>query len=106
MGSIKGLGSQSKASIVVLIGYYFIGIPVGTYLAFGEFKMLLRGVWIGQSAAIGFNMVVYFLLLFVLIDWKKQAEISEERSRKEKEKQETAITMKEDSYKKVDEAIN
>ena len=71
MGSIKGLGSQAKASIVVLIGYYFIGIPLGAYLAFGEFAMLLRGVWIGQASAIRFNMVVYFLLLFVFIDWRK-----------------------------------
>jgi Na+-driven multidrug efflux pump len=57
---------------VSLTGYWFIGIPLGSYLAFGR-DMNLTGVWIGSASAIGFNLFVYLFLLYVYLSWEGQA---------------------------------
>lgn len=100
MGTIKGLGAQAKASVVVLIGYYFIGIPLGALSAFGEYHLLLEGVWIGFSSAIGFNMFVYLVLLYCWIDWRVMARLAHERSEKNMAKAEPKVAESDENFKK------
>lgn len=50
-GAVRGLGRQSTAAVYVLGSYYLIGLPVGLICAF-VFKIGIKGLWIGMSAAV------------------------------------------------------
>jgi MATE family multidrug resistance protein len=59
-GVMRGLNETHIPMVLVLVSYWIIGLPVGTYLAYTR-KMEARGLWIGL--AIGLTCMCVFLLL-------------------------------------------
>ena len=49
-GILKGLKMTKTASISVIAGYWFFGLPLGFILAY-HFKMSLLGFWIGLATS-------------------------------------------------------
>ena len=47
-GSLKGSGRQYIGAVMVFIGYYIVGLPVGALLAL-KFNMGALGLWIGMA---------------------------------------------------------
>ena len=56
-GIITGLGKQGLASVVTLIGYWFIGIPITIGYVKWEDTESLKGIWLGATASIIFILV-------------------------------------------------
>lgn len=49
-GSLKGSGRQYIGAIMVFIGYYIIGLPLGALLGL-KFELGAVGLWIGMACA-------------------------------------------------------
>lgn len=58
-GVLRGMADTRFAAIIALIGYWFIGLPLGWFLAFGQ-SMGPQGLWLGFSAGLG-SVAVLFL---------------------------------------------
>lgn len=84
MGVIRGLGLQPKVSFVPLTGYWILGIPLAAVLV-NFFEWQLEGVYLGMLIAIAFNFFMYGYIV-TRCDWQKQADIAQERKRKDQEK--------------------
>lgn len=102
--TITGVGAQSQASIITLIGYYVIGIPTSYYATFGEPDMGLTGIWVGQLAAIAFNTLAYLAYITMILDWQKMVDRAVERSFKDKKPKQVELAdqtgPEDDDYKK------
>lgn len=61
-GALRGLGSTRSISLTMLIGYWFVGIPLGVYLAFKQ-NLQIYGLWIGLAFALFSCAVVFALIL-------------------------------------------
>ena len=59
-GVLRGMADTRFAAIIALIGYWFIGLPLGWFFAFGQ-GMGPQGLWLGFSAGLG---SVAFLFLW------------------------------------------
>lgn len=53
-GILRGLSKTKESFLSILIGYWFIGIPFGIYLAY-EKKMQAQGLWIGLALSLMFG---------------------------------------------------
>ncbi|XP_037643811.1 multidrug and toxin extrusion protein 1-like [Sebastes umbrosus] len=71
-GVIRGAGKPMVGALCNLVGYYFIGIPIGVSLMFAA-KMGIMGLWLGLSLCVTIQATFYIFYLFKL-DWKKVAE--------------------------------
>jgi len=83
-GIIKGLGKQKLASYGVLVGYYFVAMPLIYFFAFVENWKVL-GIWFGFSAAIVLLLVVFALIIYKS-DWDEQLKLIRARIREEKKR--------------------
>ena len=63
-GSLKGSGRQYIGAVVVFIGYYIVGLPVGALLAL-KFNMGALGLWIGM--AFGNSLHVGYTLYTIIL---------------------------------------
>jgi len=61
-GALRGLNYTKPIMTTMLIGYWFIGIPFGIYLAFG-LHLQIFGLWAGLAVAL-FSCAGIFLILF------------------------------------------
>jgi MATE family multidrug resistance protein len=64
-GALRGLGDTATPAAANLFAHWFIGLPVGVYLAFWR-DMDVRGIWIGISTGL---IVVGAVLLLA---WKRK----------------------------------
>ncbi|XP_074507216.1 multidrug and toxin extrusion protein 1-like [Sebastes fasciatus] len=71
-GVIRGAGKPMVGALCNLVGYYFIGIPIGVSLMFAA-KMGIMGLWLGLSLCVTIQAAFYIFYLYKL-DWKKVAE--------------------------------
>jgi MATE family multidrug resistance protein len=68
-GIIRGIGKQGWGSIVTLVSYYLIGMPMALYFCF-NLDMKLNGLWIGFDIAQIF-LDTGLILVVVLPSWEK-----------------------------------
>ncbi|XP_030001316.1 multidrug and toxin extrusion protein 1-like [Sphaeramia orbicularis] len=71
-GVLRGAGKQMIGALCNLVGYYFIGFPIGASLMFAA-KMGIVGLWTGLSLCVLMQMIFFIVFVFKL-DWKKAAE--------------------------------
>jgi len=80
-GILRGTGRQTVGSVLNLIGYYVIALPVGLYLAFQQ-HLQVYGLWWGL--VIGLAAVSLGFGFFVLrIDWTEEARLAQIRAAEE-----------------------
>ena len=58
-GALRGLGDTHAPALAGLVGYWLIGLPIGTWLCF-SIGLDVAGLWIGLSA--GLALVAAMLL--------------------------------------------
>ena len=68
LGALRGLGDVRIPTVVVIVAYWIVGLPLGYVLGF-TFKLGIEGVWYGLL--IGLTFVAIFLL-FRFINKTKQ----------------------------------
>ncbi|XP_029002993.1 multidrug and toxin extrusion protein 1-like [Betta splendens] len=71
-GVLRGTGKQFVGALCNLVGYYFIGFPIGVSLMFAK-KMGILGLWIGLTICAILQLVFFIAYLFKL-NWIKAAE--------------------------------
>ncbi|KAH7882897.1 mate-domain-containing protein [Phlebopus sp. FC_14] len=71
-GILRARGKQLLGAVLNISGYYFIGLPIGLWLAFQR-DMQLAGLWWGINAATFYSSSVGAYLC-VATDWKKEVE--------------------------------
>uniref|UniRef100_A0A3Q3EHS3 Multidrug and toxin extrusion protein n=1 Tax=Labrus bergylta TaxID=56723 RepID=A0A3Q3EHS3_9LABR len=74
-GVLRGVGKQLIGALCNLVGYYFIGFPIGVSLMFAA-KMGIIGLWTGFVVCV-FMQSLFFVILVCKLDWKKAAEEAE-----------------------------
>ena len=63
-GILRGLGVTKLPSFLVFLGYWLIGIPTGSYLAF-NLDMRTQGLWWGLATALTVGSLFLFGLFFI-----------------------------------------
>ncbi|XP_042341753.1 multidrug and toxin extrusion protein 1-like [Plectropomus leopardus] len=86
-GVLRGAGKQLVGALCNLVGFYFIGFPIGVSLMFAA-NMGIVGLWTGLTIGVSLQAIVFITFLCKL-DWKNAAEEALVRAgveiRKEKE---------------------
>ncbi|KAJ8386234.1 hypothetical protein AAFF_G00175540 [Aldrovandia affinis] len=68
-GIVRGSGKQKIGALCYLVGYYFIGLPIGMSLMFAA-KMGIMGLWTGLIIC-AVSQSVFFIIFLVKLNWKK-----------------------------------
>lgn len=71
-GVLRGTGKQLIGALCNLVGYYFIGFPIGVSLMFAA-NMGIVGLWTGLTVCVVVQSVFFIIYLYKL-DWKKASE--------------------------------
>ncbi|XP_062867410.1 multidrug and toxin extrusion protein 1-like [Trichomycterus rosablanca] len=71
-GIVRGAGKQLLGALCNIVGYYFVGLPIGVSLMFA-LKMGIIGLWTGLCVCV-FLQSIFFLILIWKLDWKKATE--------------------------------
>lgn len=74
---MRGLGKQGMASVISIIGYWILGIPLSLIAVF-SLDLGIAGLWIGPTVAIVFNFT--FITLFIMkTNWGRVAKEARKR---------------------------
>ena len=68
-GIIRGIGKQFYGSILTLVCYYLIGMPLALGFAF-KFKMGIEGLWVGFTIA-SILLDISFYMLIRCTNWNR-----------------------------------
>ncbi|XP_070771763.1 multidrug and toxin extrusion protein 1-like [Enoplosus armatus] len=71
-GVLRGAGKQLIGALCNLVGYYFIGFPIGVSLMFAA-NMGIVGLWTGLTICV-LMQSIFFVTFVCKLDWKKAAE--------------------------------
>ncbi|KAF3687198.1 Multidrug and toxin extrusion protein 1 [Channa argus] len=71
-GVLRGAGKQFVGALCNLVGYYFIGFPIGVSLMFAV-NMGIVGLWAGLTIGV-LMQSIFFIVYLCKLDWKKAAE--------------------------------
>ncbi|XP_059207193.1 multidrug and toxin extrusion protein 1-like [Centropristis striata] len=71
-GIVRGAGKQKIGAVCNLVGYYFIGFPIGVSLMF-PVKMGIVGLWSGFLICVLIQSV-FFIIFLCKLNWKKATE--------------------------------
>uniref|UniRef100_A0A1I8JQ63 Multidrug and toxin extrusion protein n=1 Tax=Macrostomum lignano TaxID=282301 RepID=A0A1I8JQ63_9PLAT len=71
-GAIRGTGRQVEGAVLLFIGYYIIGLPIGIPLALLT-DLQMTGIWLGLLAGIAAEAVA-FCCLVLSFNWRREAE--------------------------------
>ncbi|KAM9314780.1 multidrug and toxin extrusion protein 1-like [Pholidichthys leucotaenia] len=71
-GVLRGAGKQMIGALCSLLGYYFIGFPIGVSLMFAA-DMGIMGLWTGLTVCM-LMQAVFVLAYLYKLDWKKAVE--------------------------------
>ncbi|XP_029295928.1 multidrug and toxin extrusion protein 1-like [Cottoperca gobio] len=71
-GVLRGAGKQLIGALCNLVGYYFIGFPIGVSLMFAA-NMGIEGMWTGLTICV-LMQSIFFVTFVYKLDWKKAAE--------------------------------
>uniref|UniRef100_A0A1I8HDB1 Multidrug and toxin extrusion protein n=1 Tax=Macrostomum lignano TaxID=282301 RepID=A0A1I8HDB1_9PLAT len=69
---IRGTGRQVEGAVLLFIGYYVIGLPIGIPLALLT-DLQMTGIWLGLLAGIAAEAVA-FCCLVLSFNWRREAE--------------------------------
>ncbi|XP_071360922.1 multidrug and toxin extrusion protein 1-like isoform X2 [Trachinotus anak] len=70
-GVLRGAGKQLVGALCNLVGYYFIGFPIGVSLMFAA-NMGIVGLWTGLTVCV-LVQSIFFIAFLCKLDWKKAA---------------------------------
>ncbi|KAM4750166.1 multidrug and toxin extrusion protein 1-like [Anableps anableps] len=86
-GVLRGAGKQLVGALFNIVGFYFIGFPIGASLMFAA-NMGITGLWTGLTIAVSLQ-AFFFITFLCKLDWKKASEEAQIRAgvqlREEKE---------------------
>ncbi|KAG9351616.1 hypothetical protein JZ751_022867, partial [Albula glossodonta] len=68
-GVVRGAGKQMIGALCNLVGYYFVGFPIGVSLMFAA-KMGIIGLWTGLIICVLLQSI-FFIVLIVKLNWEK-----------------------------------
>uniref|UniRef100_A0A3P9N0V3 Multidrug and toxin extrusion protein n=1 Tax=Poecilia reticulata TaxID=8081 RepID=A0A3P9N0V3_POERE len=68
-GVLRGAGKQLVGAIFNIVGFYFIGFPIGATLMFAA-NMGITGLWTGLTIAVSLQ-AFFFVAFLCKLDWKK-----------------------------------
>ncbi|KAF4098351.1 hypothetical protein G5714_020381 [Onychostoma macrolepis] len=68
-GIVRGAGKQLLGALCNIVGYYFVGFPVGVSLMFA-LSLGIIGLWTGFFVC-AFTQSLFFFTLICKLDWKK-----------------------------------
>ncbi|ROL50851.1 Multidrug and toxin extrusion protein 1 [Anabarilius grahami] len=68
-GIVRGTGKQLLGALCNIVGYYFVGFPIGVSLMFA-LDMGIIGLWTGFFVCV-FLQSLFFIILIYKLDWKK-----------------------------------
>ncbi|KAK9955701.1 hypothetical protein ABG768_015560 [Culter alburnus] len=68
-GIVRGTGKQMLGALCNIVGYYFVGFPIGVSLMFA-LDMGIIGLWTGFFGCV-FLQSLFFIILIYKLDWKK-----------------------------------
>ncbi|XP_041789468.1 multidrug and toxin extrusion protein 1-like [Chelmon rostratus] len=71
-GVLRGAGKQLIGALCNLVGFYFIGFPIGVALMFAAHTGIV-GLWTGLTIGVVLQAIVFMTILCKL-DWKKTTE--------------------------------
>ncbi|XP_056587891.1 multidrug and toxin extrusion protein 1 [Triplophysa dalaica] len=71
-GIVRGAGKQLIGALCNIVGYYFVGFPIGVSLMFAV-GMGIVGLWVGMFVCV-FLQSIFFIILICKLDWKKATE--------------------------------
>ncbi|XP_047433694.1 multidrug and toxin extrusion protein 1-like [Mugil cephalus] len=71
-GVLRGAGKQLIGALCNLVGYYFIGFPIGVSLMFAA-NMGIVGLWTGLTICV-LMQTIFFITFVCKLDWNKAAE--------------------------------
>ena len=71
-GNISGLGLMRKVTWVTGFDYWVVGIPF-SLIAMFKYDLFLQGLWLGPTAAVYLNMVIYQVVINSA-DWQQIAD--------------------------------
>jgi MATE family multidrug resistance protein len=78
LGILRGIGDTKIPTLITIVAYWIIGIPVGYYLAF-SCGMSLYGIWIGLLIGLTFSaamLAIRFIRLSKRLDVFKEVHIN------------------------------
>jgi MATE family multidrug resistance protein len=64
LGALRGIGDVRKPTIIALLAYWLIGLPVGYFLAF-NCKIGVEGIWYGLFLGLMIAATLLFIRFFV-----------------------------------------
>lgn len=79
-GAMRGIGMQSIATWVVLIGFYLIAMPASYMFTF-YWDFGLTGLWMGSVAGSIVEFLIYTAVLMFFINWETASRTILERLR-------------------------
>ncbi|XP_061084576.1 multidrug and toxin extrusion protein 1-like [Conger conger] len=68
-GIIRGTGKQAVGAVCNLVGYYFVGLPIGVSVMFAT-HLGIVGLWVGLLLC-AFMQALFFTVFLVKLNWKK-----------------------------------
>uniref|UniRef100_A0A8D3AK76 Multidrug and toxin extrusion protein n=1 Tax=Scophthalmus maximus TaxID=52904 RepID=A0A8D3AK76_SCOMX len=71
-GVLRGAGKQLVGALCNLVGFYFIGFPIGVSLMFAA-NMGIVGLWTGLTVCV-LMQSIFFIAFLCKLDWKKAAD--------------------------------
>ncbi|XP_056141216.1 multidrug and toxin extrusion protein 1 [Lampris incognitus] len=71
-GIVRGAGKQTTGALCNLVGFYFIGFPIGASLMFTA-KLGIVGLWSGLFICVIIQSV-FFIVYLCKLNWKKATE--------------------------------
>ncbi|XP_035288790.1 multidrug and toxin extrusion protein 1 isoform X1 [Anguilla anguilla] len=77
-GVVRGAGKQAIGALCNLVGYYFIGLPIGASLMFAA-NLGIIGLWTGFMLCV-IMQCVFFITFLVKLNWKKATEEAQVRA--------------------------
>ncbi|XP_007544761.1 multidrug and toxin extrusion protein 1 isoform X2 [Poecilia formosa] len=77
-GVLRGAGKQLVGAIFNIVGFYFIGFPIGATLMFAA-NMGITGLWTGLTIAVSLQ-AFFFVVFLCKLDWKKASEEAQVRA--------------------------
>ncbi|KAL0485757.1 9 TM domain-containing transmembrane protein [Acrasis kona] len=77
-GILLGLGKQFWSSIIIVIGYCIVGLPIGSVLAF-TLDLKILGYWIGLCLGLFAICHVIVLYLMAHVDWDWECDKAQKR---------------------------
>ncbi|XP_041838392.1 multidrug and toxin extrusion protein 1-like [Melanotaenia boesemani] len=92
-GVLRGVGKQLIGALCNLVGFYFIGFPIGVTLMFAA-NMGIVGLWTGLTICV-LMQAIFFIIFVWRLDWKKVAEEALVRAGVQNKEEKDTIQMEE-----------